>query len=334
MGEPSASQHAEVDAVISVVNHSNREMLVSQCLPALARAADQVDGGVQLVVLDNASSDGSVSAVGEAFPAVQLIPQKRRAGFGANHNTVAGFTDSRYIFVMNDDAVIQVSALATLIEYLDVRPNVAAAAPRIYADSGRIQQTAWRFLTPGRCVQQLLSMGRVALVQTKGESSRRVDRVSGCAVMLRRSSFEEVGGFDEGFFMYSEDSDLCMRLSASDSEVHYVPSASVIHRGQQSSASTPGARVLESCRSQRRYWRKHHGQVGLMVASNAMALHFAVRACLGWLLGLLPAKVRPARASHWPAGEFWLTARLLWREPRGDGLREAAELWNRSHEAG
>ena len=279
-------------------------------------------------MLDNCSDDGSADEIPASFPEVNLIAQSFRAGFGANHNRVIAATSGTYVFLLNDDAEIRPEDLDVLADYLDQHPTVAAVAPRIRTPAGAVQQTAWRFLTPRRAVIYGLTLGQIGVDESATETEKRVDRVSGCAVLLRRSALEEVGGFDERFFMYSEDSDLCLRMSKLGLEIHYLPTVSVVHHSQQSSAATPWRRVHEHWRSQHLYWRKHHSRLGRRVAALAMGFSLAVRAALGFLLGLLPARVRPERATNWPPEEFWLSARDAWFGPRGPGLRELADEWN------
>jgi GT2 family glycosyltransferase len=318
------------DVTISIVNHSNRALLLDT-LRALERDGANRTSSAEVVVLDNASEDGSVEAVAKEFPEVRLIAQTHRAGFGANHNTVIRSTSGRYVLLLNDDAELAPGAIDTLVAYLDSRPAVAAAAPLIRGRDGQVQQTAWRFLTPKASLTNLVSLGKAGFVQAGPGPARRVERASGCVLLLRRAALDEIGLFDEGFFMYSEDSDLCVRLDAVGYEVHYVPEAQVLHHSQQSSSGVPDRRVAEHWRSQRRYWSKHHSRSGVRVAAITSGTLFAVRAAISAVLLALPERIRPKRAANWPPREFWLAARSAWFGPRGPGLRELADEWNQQH---
>jgi GT2 family glycosyltransferase len=269
------------------------------------------------VVLDNASEDGSVEAVRERFPDVRVIAQRRRAGFGANHNTVIRSTSGAYVYVLNEDTTADDWGLERLAQYLDRHPRVAALGPRLVYPDGRHQDSAWRFPTPTVAALGLVTLGRAGVKQSHGTSPRPVDWVMGAAILLRRSALDEVGLFDEDFFLYSEEVDLCLRLRRAGWEVHYVPEVTVVHHESQFTAELPERRINEMWRSRHRYWRKHHSAAGARVAALATGAQYAVRAAL-------------APLAREDAG-FGPRMRLHTRDSLrvdGPGLRELAEEWN------
>ncbi len=213
---------------------------------------------VEVVVLDNASDDGSANAITTAYPDVSVVAQPYRAGFGANHNRVIRESRSEYVLLLNDDATTDAGSVDLLVDYLARNPEVSAVGPRILSPAGARLQTAWAKLGPTRAALFAATAGQVGWVQSTARSARKVGRVSGCALMLRRSALPDPV-FDEDFFMYAEDSDLCSRLWRSGSEVHFVPGAEVIHQGRQSSAAVPHRRRVEQARSTRHYLHKHYG---------------------------------------------------------------------------
>src|SRR5947207_2719152 len=184
------------DVAVSIVNTNNRDLLLA-CLESL-RGAD-----AEVVVLDNASEDGSAAAVHERFPDVRVIAQEFRAGFGANHNTVIRATDSRYVYVLNEDTTSSDWGFRRMVAFLDATPRIAALGPRlVYPDGGR-QRSAWRFPSPAVSLLGLPTLGRVGVEQSRGSQPRVVDWLMGAALLLRREARDEVGLFDEGFFLYS-----------------------------------------------------------------------------------------------------------------------------------
>ena len=313
------------DVSISIVNTSNRELLLA-CLESLQHAAMRVS--TEIVVLDNASEDGSAEAVREGFPDVRVIAQRHRAGFGANHNTVIRNSTGRYVYVLNEDTVSEPGSLDRLVEYMDERPHVAAAGPRIRYPDGRLQPSAWRFPTPKTSAIGALTLGRAGIVQSRGDATRRVDWAMGCALLVRRAALEEVGLFDERFFIYAEETDLCRRLAAAGYEVHYFPHVSVVHHVAQTSARVPERRINEHWRSRHRYWTKHHSAAGARIAAVLTGWQYAARAALGEALLRLPERRRPVAVRPTGPAEFRLHARNAWRGVRGPGLRELAEEWN------
>jgi N-acetylglucosaminyl-diphospho-decaprenol L-rhamnosyltransferase len=295
---------------VSIVNTNSRDLLIA-CLDSL-RGQD-----VEIVVLDNASEDGSAAAVRERFPGVRLIAQAFRAGFGANHNTVIRATKSRYVYVLNEDTTSADWGFACMAAYLDGNPRVAALGPRLVYPNGRHQDSAWRFPTPLVSALSLPTLGKLGIKQSGGALPRRVDWAMGAALVLRRDALEEVGLFDEGFFLYSEEVDLCLRLRRGGWEVRYFPEVTVVHHESQFSAEIPARRINEMWRSRHRYWRKHHSPAGARMAALATGGQYAVRAAAAATLRR-DADFRSRMRLH---------ARDSWRVD-GPGLRELAEEWN------
>jgi GT2 family glycosyltransferase len=298
------------DLSVSIVNTGSRELLLA-CLASLVGTA------AEIVVLDNASEDGSVAAVRERFPDVRVIAQRQRAGFGANHNTVVRATSGRYVYVLNEDTTADDWGFEALTAYLDAHPRVAALGPRLVYPDGRVQDSAWRFPTPLVSMLSLATLGRLGVTQSRGDAPRAVDWVMGAAVLLRRQALEEVGLFDEGFFLYSEEVDLQARLRRAGWEVHYFPEAKVVHHESQFSADIPERRINEMWRSRHRYWNKHHSAAGARIAALATGAQYAARALLA------PA----TRRDPGFAGRMRLHAHDAWRVT-GPGLRELADEWN------
>jgi len=295
------------DLSVSIVNTNSRELLLA-CLDTLPQAE------AEIVALDNASEDGSADAVRERFPDVRVLAQAFRAGFGANHNTVIRATGGRYVYVLNEDTTAGDWAFDRIVAYLDANPRVAGLGPRLVYPDGRLQDSAWRFPTPFVSALGLLTGGKLGVKQSGGERPHAVDWVMGAALVLRREALEEVGLFDEEFFLYSEEVDLQLRLRQAGWEVHYFPDATVVHHESQFSAEIPERRINEMWRSRHRYWHKHHGAAGARTAALATGAQYAVRAAL-------------APLAHRNAKRMLLHARDSWRV-NGPGLRELADDWN------
>jgi GT2 family glycosyltransferase len=300
------------DVSVSLVNTNSRELLLA-CLDSLGSAGP----GVEIVVLDNASEDGSAAAVRERFPGVRVIEQRHRAGFGANHNTVIRETTGRYVFVLNEDTTSDDWGFERMVEHLDANPRVAALGPRLVYPDGRTQTSAWRFPSPGTAALGLLTLGRAGIAQSGTGETRDVDWAMGAALLVRRAALDEVGVFDEGFFIYSEETDLCRRLRGAGWRTQFFPSVTVVHHESQFSVGIPERRINEMWRSRHRYWGKHHSAAGARAAALLTGAQYALR-------GLIRARDRDF------AGRMRLHARDALRVD-GPGLRELAEDWNRAH---
>jgi len=307
------------DISVSVVNTNNRDLLLS-CLDSLhASIAPEVE--VEIIVLDNASEDGSVEAVRERFPGVRLIAQRFRAGFGANHNVIIGTSVGRYVYVLNEDTTSDDWGFARLVEEMDAHPRTAALGPRLVYPDGGHQRSAWRFPTPAVSLLGLPTLGRVGVDQSKGTRPRSVDWVAGAALLLRREALDRVGLFDEGFFIYFEEVDLCLRLRRAGWDVRYLPGVTVVHHESQFSVDMPERQINEMWRGRRHYWRKHHSAAGARIAALATGGQYLGAAAAGVI-----GRDRAYRAS------MRLHARNAWRAD-GPGLRELAEEWNRGADA-
>jgi N-acetylglucosaminyl-diphospho-decaprenol L-rhamnosyltransferase len=305
-----------IDISVSIVNTNNRELLL-ECLESVQRSVT-ADVNVEVIVLDNASQDGSADAVRRQFPGVRVIAQDFRAGFGANHNTVIRATRGRYVYVLNEDTVSDDWGFARLVSEVDAHPRVAALGPRLAYPDGRQQDSAWRFPTPLVAMLGVPTLGKVGVTQSRGKRPRPVDWVMGAALLLRRQALDVVGLFDESFFIYFEEVDLCLRLHRAGWEVRYFPNVTVVHHESQFSADVPERRINEMWRGRHRYWRKHHSAVGARLAGLATGVQY-----MGAAAGGVVSRDAAYRA------RMRLNARNLWRVD-GPGLRESAEEWNRS----
>ena len=314
------------DVSVAIVNTSSRELLAA-CLESLERdESREVDA--EFVVLDNASEDDSVQLVRERFPWVRVVEQRYRAGFGANQNTVFAETSGRYFYVLNEDTLSEPGSLDALVAYLDAHPRVGAVGPKIVYPDGRLQTSAWRFPSPARSALGALTLGRAGIVQSGGDEPRRVDWAMGCALLVRRSAVEGMGLFDEGIFMYVDETDLCRRLAEAGWETHYFPKVTVVHLESQFSASIPERRIVEHWRSRRRYWRKHHSRPAARAAAFLMGAQFAVRSAIVSVLRRLPERRRPRYATRAFSTTLNTHVRNAWFGETGPGLRELAREWN------
>jgi GT2 family glycosyltransferase len=223
-------------------------------------------------------------------------------------------TEGRYVYVLNEDTTADDWGFARIVEYLDAHPRVAALGPRLTYPDGRLQDSAWRFPTPLVSTLGLLTVGKLGVKQSRGDAPHAVDWVMGAALVLRRDALDEVGLFDDEFFLYSEEVDLQFRLRQAGWDVHYFPPATVVHHESQFSADIPERRINEMWRSRHRYWRKHHSGAGARVAALTTGGQYALRAAAAPI-----ARRNPRR--------MLLHARDSWGVS-GPGLRELADEWN------
>ena len=299
------------DVTVSIVNHENRDAVL-ESLAALSHDPGR-RATVELIVVDNASTDGSVAAIRAARPEVEVVARADRAGYGANHNRALAQATGRHVLVLNDDAVVQPGAVDALVDHLDRHPDVAVACPTVRTADGRVEVTLWPRPGLRLDVAGALRPGRPP--QARGAAG--IGWATGCALMVRRDALDQVGGFDEGYFMYSEEVDLCVRLVDAGHRIASVPEAVVVHEGQVSTGVLSPERAVEMARSRRRYWRRHYAPAARVAAQVVVGAQFAS------LAAVAAVRRRPARP-------FVLQAIGSFRDPRGGGLRERAEAFNRS----
>jgi GT2 family glycosyltransferase len=317
------------DVAVSIVNTNNRELLLD-CVRSLLDDPGR-RCSVDIVVLDNASTDGSAEAVRERFPEVRVIEQPFRAGFGANHNTVTRATDSRYVYVLNEDTVTRPGTLDTLVDYLDAHPEAAAAGPRIIGPDGRQQGSAWRLMTIPVQLTWALTLGQRGAVVSYGDEPRAAGAVSACALLVRREPWERAGLFDESYFIFSEEADTARRLQKAGGEMHYVPLVETVHYGQQSTSDVPDRQINEHWRSLELYLERWHSPLESRVLRWLTGLGYALATVVAEIGTRLPERVRPGVAATWNPGIYRLHVRHAFRGVRGPGIREAAEEWNRKN---
>jgi N-acetylglucosaminyl-diphospho-decaprenol L-rhamnosyltransferase len=255
-----------------VVNYESGGSLAS-CLADL-RAA----GLAEVAIVDNGSTDGSVARAVAADPDVEVIAPGRNLGYGAAANRGVAATTAPYVLVCNTDLEVPADVVAVLADVLDADPGCALVGPLIRTPDGDRYPSARQFPSmvdaAGHAVLGIFAPDnrftrayQRTELDDSGPDTRDVDWVSGACFLVRRTAFESVGGFDEAYFMYAEDVDLCWRLGRAGWGVCYAPRAEVTHVQGQSTARHPYRMILE-----------HHRSL----------LRFSVRSTTGWRRVLLP----------------------------------------------
>lgn len=240
------------------------------CAPLLeALAALERDPGlpIETMVVDNASSDGSPAAVRERFPSVGVIANPDNRGFAVACNQGVRETRAPLVLFLNPDAVLAPGALATLVGLAESRPRVGVVGPRTRSVNGDIQVSTGpdlSLLSEWRQRRLVLGVARrdpraLAEAETLHGVEHQPDWVSGACLLARREALEAVSGFDERFFLYEEDADLCRRVRAAGWQVLFTPAAEVRHAKGASMARDPERARREYDRSHRLYYRKHCG---------------------------------------------------------------------------
>jgi N-acetylglucosaminyl-diphospho-decaprenol L-rhamnosyltransferase len=305
-----------VELSFCVVNTEQRELLV-RCLDAIARERDALPFETEVIVLDNASHDGSATAARCHRVAPEVIALDRRRGKGENDTALLQCTGGRYALLLNEDSELRPGAVAALRDALEERSDAAAAGARLLRPDGSVQPSAWRFPSPATAFVGALFLHRRFTVQSRGQRTRAVDWAQSAALLVRTEAAREVEWFDPAFFVYSDEVDFCRRLRDAGWRTLYVPGAEAVHHEQLSTGAVPERRIVELSRNRDRYMRKHHSAAAAAVVRVLTAWAYAVRS--------LAAIVLPG---HDPR-RYWRHVTATLRPGQGEGLREAAIEHNR-----
>ncbi len=311
-----------MDLSYCVVNTNGRELL----LACLASIRDHGPDGAanEVLVLDNASDDGSADAVegwnagGEGLgERLRLIRGERREGKARLDSLLLEEALGELCLLLNEDSELRPGAVDALVAALRRDPRAGAAGARLLDPDGCPQPSAWRLPGLGTSLASALFLHRLLVTQSGGEETREVGWVQSAAMLVRREAARDVGYLDPEFFVYSDETDFCKRLAGAGWHILHVPGAEVVHHEQLASdRAARGRRIVEFHRGRDRYLRKHHGALTARVAGALAAWSYAVRALVALAL-----------PGHDP-GLYWLHARQALRPGRGEGLREAAEAYN------
>lgn len=248
---------------IVIVSYNARPDLEA-CLDSLA--AHPPKAGHEVVVVDNASSDGSPEAAAARAPRVRLIRQERNAGFASANNAGIRATTSELVLLLNSDTIVPQGAVDALIGRLRAHPTAGAAGPRLADAAGRTELSFGPMISPLAEVKQKALMrlhergfGPVSRwVERATSRERLVDWVSGAALLVYRRDAEAAGLLDERFFLYTEDVDFCAALRARGRQILFTPAAQITHLRGRSRASAPAAMNAAYRRSQLAFYAKHH----------------------------------------------------------------------------
>ena len=296
-----------------VVNTNGREYLLA-CLDAIERAhPDGVEH--EILVLDNASTDGSAEAVNARGGGLRLIALERRAGKAENDSTLMREARGRYCLLLNEDSELRPGVAAALLVALEADPRAAAATAQLLDSAGNPVPCAWRFPGVGTALAGAFFLHRWLTVQSVGNSTRRVDWGQSSALLVRREAAMEVGYMDPDFFVYYDECDFAKRLAEAGWHSLFVPAAEAIHHDQLSTDLAKGLpRIVEFHRNRDLYMRKHHGHGAALAVRLLTAWTYALRALAATVLPRQPARI------------YWAHARQALLPNRGKGLREGAAL--------
>ncbi|MCL5280978.1 MAG: glycosyltransferase family 2 protein [Planctomycetes bacterium] len=303
-------------AVVSilVVSWNTREVL-RDCLRTVHEQTRQT--AFEVIVVDNASTDGSVEMIRTEFPQVRLLANASNRGFAAANNQGIKVAQGRYVLLLNSDTLVLDGAIDKTIAFAEAHAEAAAVACRVLNPDRTWQPTCFMFpsalnlligaLYLNKVFPRSRFWGRERMTWWDGLDTREVDVVTGCFILVRREAIEQVGVLDESYFMYGEEADWCYRFHQAGGKVLFTPGAQIVHLGGVSSAQRKGPMCLQLRASLLLFLRKHRGRASYSAGCAFVSLFFLLRLPL-WLA--TAAAARGAGAENWEmvrtyAAGFW-----------------------------
>lgn len=288
------------DLSIIILNWNVQDLL-RDCLRSLAHSPAL---SVETIVVDSASTDGSVEMVAREFPGVHLIVSDENLGYSRGNNLGLAAGHGRHLLILNPDTAIVGDALEAMVSYAEAHPEVGLLGPQLLNAGGSAQPSRRRFPTLAMAFFESTwlqpfaprsMLDRYYVRDASDDAMAEVDWVTGACLLVRRAVFEQIGGFDEGFFMYSEELDYCRRARAAGWRVMYFPGAKVYHFEGKSSEQAIPERHIRFQRSKVRYFRKYHGPFVAETLRLFLLLNYSQQLLLEAAKGLVGHK----RALRW-----------------------------------
>ncbi len=273
-----------------IVNWNTRDLLRA-CLASVY--GQNLDGQIEVWVVDNASQDGSVQMVRGDYPRANVIENETNVGFSAGNNQAIRRSSADFVLLLNADTEILLGAFETLLSFMELHPRAGAAGPRMLNLDRSLQTSCYPMPTLAREFWRMFHLdflhpiGVYDMSRWDTAAPRRVDVLLGACMLLRRTALEQVGLLDESYFMYSEDLDLAYRLNRGGWELFWVPGAEIVHFGGQSTRQIAREMFLRLYRSKVLFFEKYYGKPAAVGYRCVLVLASTFRLALSpaaWIL--------------------------------------------------
>jgi GT2 family glycosyltransferase len=266
---------------VIIVNHNSRSFLI-KTLSSLSEGLNSLNH--EIIVVDNASRDGSLEALEQDFPSVKRIALSENVGFARANNKGVDQASGKYLVLLNNDTYVPAGAIQKLVESKKKHPELGIIAPLILNPDGTIQLSWGKdlHLFSEVFLKYFANRWYAWQFRRRGEKiNQNVDWVSGACFLIEKELFERIGGFDENFFLYAEDADLCLRIRQLGYKIHLTSESRIIHYRGQSVSQYSGRFLHEAKRSQLYYYYKHNGKCSAALLKYYLVLRFSIRSFIG-----------------------------------------------------
>jgi len=314
------------DISIIIVSY-NVKTFLQHCIHSVQKASKDLN--TELFVVDNKSIDGTGEMIQREFPEVNFIGNDKNLGFGKANNQALKRSRGKYILFLNPDTLIEENTLRVFLEFMDANERVGIAGPKILNSDGSLQLACRRsFPSPSIALPKLLGLsnlfpknkllGKYNLTYLDPDKSYAVDAVSGSFMFCRGSLIRELGGFDEDFFMYGEDLDLCRRVQLKENLVYYVADTTIIHHKGESSKSAPFDSLLAFYKAMDIFFHKHFSSLYSFITTLFFRLGIVAHLTISFLGKAFHAIRLPSLDAILISGA--LTVAVLIRFPKNFGV--------------
>jgi len=293
-----------IDISVIIVNWNVQDLL-DKCLASLHNGTVAINQPhedlpvIEIIIVDSASTDGSVSMVRDKYPDVRLLEQDENVGFTRGNNIGIREAQGRYLFLLNPDTEIIDDVIPQLLVYMEEHPDVGIIGPHTLNTDGTHQSTRRRFpnLMTGLFESTWLASfapksidEQYKMLDTNDSNIMEVDWVQGSAMLVKREVYEQIGGLDEGYVMYSEEMDWCKRAKDAGWNVVYHGKSFITHHGGGSSDQVVAFKQIQFHTSKLRYFRKHHGYPTYLILRAVLLLQFTWQLLIEGVKGLIGHK--------------------------------------------
>jgi GT2 family glycosyltransferase len=278
---------------------------IERCLHSLAASGTRTS--MEILVVDNASTDGTAAFVQSAFPGVAVLVSETNDGFAAGNNRALHLAQGRYLLLLNPDTVVYPGSLDVLVKFMDAHPAVWACGPPLFNADASPQRTGvrfpgiWNLLVESLFLDRLFPGTRLfgghRQLYSDPDIPRSVDYLQGSCLLVHRRAMEQVGRLDEGFFMYFEETDWCRRMKKAGGGVWYVPGPGVFHFGGGATGHYDEPRLLFYHRGLLRFFKKHHPPAAGVVLRFILVFRSMIRIAVWIVYGVTHVPHRSAAAS-------------------------------------
>lgn len=258
-----------------IITSWNTEQLLRACLTSIASFPPSCS--FETIVVDNASKDGSVKMVRSEFPSVTLIEHPKNSGYAGGNNIGFAASTGEYVLLLGSDTQVTANAVQRMVDFLDAQTHAGIASCRLEYPSGEIQRSCKRFPTVGNALAMYLSLHplnkRYLMTEFDHRSFREVDQPDATCVMIRRSALDSFI-FDEQYSILYNDVDLCQRVKRKGWKIFFLPDATVIHHGSQSTKQAPPNVRLVMYQNILQYYHTYHGLTARMLLAPILFIRY------------------------------------------------------------